>query len=365
MSKRFILLLLVFTMVFSVLTACTQGADTSMEGNTPSNSENNGNGVEDGTDDQSNDPEGDDVDGLDPITTDDITLTYACWGLHEKGEIEARDKQLEAFMEEYPNINVDFVEIDQDTWGEALYNLAASGELPDVFWVFSVTNAVANQWALDVTDMFDADPDTEEIYEGIRELSTIDGRRFHTPGIMFPHLIFLNKTLFDKYNEPLPDYDWTFDDFKDIAVRLSHPEDYYFGTSNPIYFDLMDAWYNGTTRYGWDGKDYNLGETWAEAWNLRLDWIDQKVVEWMNEEEKEEVLGDPTAWPPGKGRVAMHIDWPWTIANFEDVVSEETGMEFLYYPLPQGPAGRQMALVDNSVIAATTEHPREAWELQK
>lgn len=365
MTKKLIALLLVLVMTLSVMTACSKG-DDGKSSTTPSSTPAADAPATSG--DESSGDAGDagkDAGGLPPMTTDNITLTYACWGLAEKGEIEVRDKQLAAFMEAYPNIKVEFVEIEQGSWDEALYNRAAAGTLPDVFWVFSVTNAVKNQWALDVTDIFDADPDTQEIYPGIREISKINGRRYHVPGIMFPHMIFLNKTLFDKYNVPLPSYDWTFEDFKKIAEEITHPEEYYFGTSNPIYYDLMDAWYNGTTRYGWDGQNYNLGQTWVDAWNLRLDWIDRKVVEWMSAEEKEQVLGDPSAWPPGKGRVAMHIDWPWTIAHFEDVVSPETGCEFLYYPLPQGPTGRQMAIVDNSVISATTQHPREAWELQK
>ena len=61
----------------------------------------------------------------------------------------------------------------------------------------------------------------------------------------------------------------------------------------------------------------------------------------------------------------MHIDWPWTIAYFDNVVSVETGSEFVYYPLPLGPSGEEMAIVDNGVINATTAYPREAWELAK
>ncbi len=360
-GKKSVVLLLAVVLMLSALTACKGGDRTADQ---PEGGKESGSANADG-DGKNGGEESGEEGGLDPMTKEDITLSYACWGQQEKGEPEVKDKQLQAFMDAYPNINVEFVEIEQDNWNEALYNNAASGTLPDVFWVFSVTDAVKNQWALDVTDLFDADPDTQEIYPGVRDLSTIAGHRFHVPCVMFPHMIFLNKTLFEKYNEPLPDYDWTVDDFKEIAERMSHPEDYYFGTSQPIYYDLMDAWENGKTRYGWDGENYDMGQTWVNAWNWRLDWIDQKVCEWMSEEEKQNVLGDPAAWPPGKGRVAMHIDWPWTIARFEDEVSEETGMEFLYYPLPQGTTGRQMALIDNSVISATTEHPREAWELQK
>ena len=85
----------------------------------------------------------------------------------------------------------------------------------------------------------------------------------------------------------------------------------------------------------------------------------------MSAEEKEAVLGDPGAWPPGKGRTAMHTDWPWTMAMFNTTVKEETGCEFVYYPLPMGEGKGELAIVDNGIISASTEHPREAWELAK
>lgn len=353
MKKRLIGLLLVLTMVVTMFSGCLGGGK-----------ENDPDKTSDGTGNQTSSDAGTDK-GLPPMTTENITLTYACWGLAEKGETEVRDKQLAGFMAKYPNIKVEFVNIDQGTWNEGLYNMAAAGTLPDVFWVFSVTEAVKNEWALDVTDMFNADPDTKEIYPSVREMAQINGRRYSVPTVMFPHVMFMNKTLFKKYNIPMPSYDWKVDEFIDLAKKLSHPEDYYFGTSNPLYYDLFDAWYNGNTRYGWDGKNYNLGEDWVKAMNLRYEFIDNKVCEWMTAEEKEKILGKPDAWPPGLGRTAMHIDWPWTIAMFQDVVPQQSGCEFTFYPLPKGPTGKQMAIIDNGVISATTQHPREAWELQK
>ncbi|MCR5756136.1 MAG: extracellular solute-binding protein [Acetatifactor sp.] len=304
--------------------------------------------------------------GLPEMTTDDITLTYACWGLAEKGEIEARDKQLQAFMEAYPNITVEFVNIDQTAWDDGLTTLAATGSLPDVFWVYSVTNAVANEWALDVTDFYENDPEAVEIYGSMVDNARIGGKLYGMPTVMFPYLVFLNKTVFEKYNEPLPSYDWTIDEFKEIAERITHPDEFYFGTSNPNYTDYFPAQYNaGQSAYGWDGESYHFDQTWVDALNLKYNWIDSGVCEWAPAEDKLRFLGDEGAWPPGFGRSAMHFDWTWTIAYFEDAVSAQSGCEFLYYPQPQGPSGAQMAVVDYGVISASTEHPREAWELQK
>ena len=372
MKRRITAFAVVFTLILTSFTAC--GGKAKDAANHPGNEQTgvNDDGKEEAKkDEDANAEEGTgneeaEESGLPPMTTEKITLSYACWGLGEKGETEAKDKQIAAFMEAYPNITVEFVTIDQPTWDEGLTTLAATGSLPDVFGVFSVTNAIMNQWALDVTEFAEMDPDVKEIYPSMLDISRIDGKLYSMPWVMFPQLVFVNKTLFEKYNEPLPSYDWTIDEFIDIATRISHPEDFNFGTSNPIYNDYFPAMYSDTqSMRGWDGKNYAFDQTWIDAMNLRYDFIDNGVCEWATPEQKLQWLGDEAAWPPGYGRSAMHWDWSWTIAVFEDAVKAQSGCEFLYYPQPKGPSGKQMAIVDYSIISATTEHPREAWELQK
>jgi multiple sugar transport system substrate-binding protein len=366
-TKKILAVLMVLSLMLSMLTGCSSNkkeAGTDTESTAVTDTSNN---ADDST---AENAEADDAaaeeSGLAPMTTDEITLTYACWGLGEKGEIEAKNKQIEAFMEAYPNITVEFVTIDQATWNDGLTSLAATGSLPDVFWTFSVTDSIMNEWALDVTDFYANDPDAKEVYPSMIENSRINGKLFSMPTVMFPYLTFVNKTLFEKYNEPLPSYDWTIEDFKEIATRMSHPEDFNFGTSNPNYPDYFPAQYSATqSMRGWDGSNYSFDQTWIDALNMKYDFIDNDIVEWESAEDKLKWLGDEGAWPPGFGRSAMHFDWTWTIAYFEDAVKQQSGCEFLYYPQPAGPSGRQMAVVDYGVISATTEHPREAWELQK
>ena len=304
---------------------------------------------------------------LPPMTTEEITLRYACWGQAEAGEPEVVQALIAQFEEAYPNINVEFVAIDQGTWDQTLTNLASQGELPDVFWVFSVSAAVANEWALDLTEYFEKDPDTKELFPSMVTSTKIGGKNFSYPAVLFPHVVFMNKTLFEKYNVEMPDpATWTWDDYFDLAEELSHPDEYYYGISNPLYTDLFPAAINGGQgKFGWDGEAYHFDDAWIEATEMRAEVINNKICEWMSAEEKESVLGDPGAWPPGKGRTAMHIDWPWTIAMFDTTVPAETGCEFVYYPLPKGESGEELGIVDNGIIAASTQYPREAWELAK
>ncbi|MGF7142733.1 multiple sugar transport system substrate-binding protein [Anaerotaenia torta] len=372
-AKKLLSVLMIMVLILSTLTACQE---KSTGGGNPdvTKATDQGSGTKDKdadadakTDTDTNADANADADSLlGPMTTENITLTYACWGLGEKGETEAKDKQIEAFMKAYPNIKVEFVTIDQAAWNDGLTTMAATGTLPDVFWTFSVTDAISNQWAMDVTEFFEKDPDAKDVYPSMVENARINGRLYSMPVVMFPYLVFLNKTLFEKYNEPLPSYDWTLDQFKDIAARISHPEDFNFGTSNPNYADYFPAQYtDNESMRGWDGSNYNFGQSWIDGLNLKYDFIDRDICEWESPEDKLKWLGDEGAWPPGFGRSAMHFDWTWTIAYFEDAVKAQSGCDFLYYPQPAGPSGRQMAIVDYGVISSTTEHPREAWELQK
>ena len=56
------------------------------------------------------------AEGLEPLTTDEITLRYACWGQAEAGEPEVLQALIAQFEEAHPNIHVEFVPIDQGTW---------------------------------------------------------------------------------------------------------------------------------------------------------------------------------------------------------------------------------------------------------
>ncbi len=304
--------------------------------------------------------------GLPAMTTEDITLTVAHWGQAEAGEPEVIEALIAQFEAQYPNINVEFVNIDQNTWDQTLTNLASEGNLPDVFWVFNVPNAVANEWALDITYYIENDPDAKEIYPTMVSGAKIGGKNFSYPAVLFPHVMLMNVTLFDQYNVELPDITWTWDDYFDLADELSHPEEYNFGVSQPLYTDLLPAAVHGNqAKWGWDGESFHFDEVWVEAEELRAEVINNKICEWMNEEEKSAVLGDPGAWPPGLGRTAMHIDWPWTLSQFQTFRKDETGCEWVFYPLPMGEGKGELAIVDNGVISAATEHPREAWELSK
>src|SRR5690625_4465500 len=118
-------------------------------------SKDNNNSVEDNGNNNGDEAES----ALEPMTEEDITLTYASWAHGELNKYLA-DK----FMEKYPNITVELVELEQDGWNDHIMNLASTGELPDVFWYLgNVDIAVRNAWLGDFTEYFDNDPESDTI----------------------------------------------------------------------------------------------------------------------------------------------------------------------------------------------------------
>jgi multiple sugar transport system substrate-binding protein len=363
MSKKTLSCLLALAFIAMIFAGCSSSTS-------PSNSAAGTTSETPATSSTPNDPQDPDdtpqeENTLPAVTTENITLSYAYWGQAEKGEPEVVEAQKAAFIAKYPNITLDFIQIEQTQWEEALTNLAATGMLPDVFGVFSVSRAVMNEWALPLGEFYEGDPEVKDLPEIFVNNAKIDGKQYSVPSVMFPHLVFVNETLFAKYNTPLPSYEWTLDEFFNLATSLAHGEEFYFGMSNPLFEDLYPAWFNGQGKWGWDGKNYNFDSVWANALIKKWELVDANICEWESAEDKEKFLGSADAWPPGFGRSAMHMDWPWTIAMFEDTVPAQSGSTFLYYPLPVGPSGNQLVIVDNAIIGASTKYPREAWELMK
>lgn len=299
--------------------------------------------------------------GIAPMTTEEITLTYASRG----EDIELTKALAAQFEAKYPNIHVEILELDYGTYDTALTDMAATQTLPDVFWVGSVTDAINNRWVINLDEYYAADPDAADISPAILKYSQIGGKRFCFPAACKPTVTVLNKTLFEKYNVELPAYDWTLEDFKAIAEELAHPENYDFAVPSHMNFD--EYLY---VHYGYDGESYAFDDTWVAIQEMAMEWRVNKVSEMMTNEEKEAVLGSADASILHAGHTAMSLTAQeygfWQLSGFLNGSAEETsGCEFLIYPLPSTELASDEAIVDYAVISSSCKYPREAWELGK
>jgi len=302
--------------------------------------------------------------------TKEIVLSYADWGNQVINQ-----KLIDAFMEEYPNIRVELRLDISGSGGEFtgnLLNAQAAGVLPDVFAIDNVPTGLANGMLLDITEYWDADPETDAVYPNIATAAVYNGARFAVPSFQFIRGIYLNITLLERYNIDIPEKDWTYTEYIDIARRLRQAGrnegvfgiDPWFGALDfeQIFptLDNADVGYNT-----WDGEGFNFtSQAWIDAYNLRLDIQNERVVATYSEEEQA-ALSAAQAWPWYDGDIGMKVDGSWNLWMVDDMF-EANGIEVGFWPYPGGDAGQfPPTILDFSVVSSQTENPEEAYLLAK
>lgn len=315
---------------------------------------------------------GDSTDPSDPDgsgSNNEIVLSYADWG-----DQDLNEALVEAFMEEYPNIRV---ELRQDISGaggeftDNLINAQAAGVLPDVFAIDNVPTGLGNGMLLDITEYFDADPETDLIYPNIKEAAVYNGARYAVPSFQFIRGVYLNISLFEEYNIAIPDKDWTYDEFIDVArqLRQAGRNDYIYGI-DPWYGNLdfevvvptqddVNMGYNT-----WDGVQFNFtDQAWIDAYNLNLQLNSENVAAAFTEDELADIGAD--VWPWFAGYIGMKIDGSWNMWMIDDMF-EQNNLEVGFWPYPGGDAGQfPPTILDFSVVSSQTDHPEEAYLLAK
>ncbi len=302
-------------------------------------------------------------------STSNIVLSYADWG-----DQELNKALIDAFMEENPHIRV---ELRQDITGagasftESLLNAQAAGVLPDVFAIDNVPTGYGNGMLLDISEYWDADPDTELIYPNIAETAVYGDGRYAIPSFQFIKGIYLNLNIFEQYNIDLPDYDWKYDEFVDIAIEIRQAgiNDYVYGIDP--WFGVLDfeaIWptqdHEDVGYQTWDGERFNFNTPmWIEAYEARLDLMQRDVVASFTEEEMA-AIGE-NVWPWAAGYIGMRIDGSWNLWMVESMY-EDYGIELGFWPYPGGAAGQfPPTILDFAVVSSQTDHPQEAYELAK
>lgn len=352
---------LIATMGMS-LVGCSGGGsnsiNTSTDTNTPAQESNT---ASDGTEEVASEGE------LPAMTTENITLTYASWD-----NMQLQEYLVEKFMEKYPNITVELINMDLGTWNEGLFNLASAGSLPDAFWYLGdCTAPLDNGWFYDMTELYNADPENEKVVDSLKPAGIFNGKRLSAACKNLPFAVFLDRAVFEKLNVPMPSSDWTYSEMIELAKKMTVPEQNIYGMN--MYTQLLtiapivnqDAW----GEFGWDGTTFDLTGDYADAYEQQREFFRTKVFPpAFGSEEAAQAFGDPNVWSASTGKLAMQVDAVWTANLFETPEFKDKGIDFVIYPVPKGDNASTLhkpSFVDFGGLGATTEHPREAYELLK
>jgi len=316
-----------------------------------------------------------------------IELTYADWG-----DQEFNQRMIDAFMVMYPNIRVT-LRTDITGSGAAftgnLVTAAQAGLLPDVFATDNVPTVVNADLTMDVAALWDADPDTQYVYDNIALTAVYNGKRFAVPSFQFLKGILINLDIFGEANLQTvsgkyriddwgyPEKDWTFSEFIEIAKAIKNFD--LVNTENLVVG--MDTWY-GTPDFQQVWPMMNDANVQYDTWDgsafhyTSADWVfamEQKVAlhqltDGTTTRFRQE---DYDACPPLQtymiqtGYAAMDIEgsWQfWVITN----AKEENDINLGFWPYPSGSEGLfPPTILDYQCVSSQTLYPQAAYLLAK
>ena len=147
--------------------------------------------------------------------------------------------------------------VDWDNYWTLLEAGASGGQMPDVFWMHSNTAQMymENDLLLNLDDYIANDDtvDMSKFYEGVVELYNRDdnGSQYALPKDHDTIALLYNKAIFDKYGVDYPTDDWTWEDVRDAAAKITEA-----GKADEVYgyaintSNNQDGWYNIVYDYG-------------------------------------------------------------------------------------------------------------------
>jgi multiple sugar transport system substrate-binding protein len=190
---------------------------------------------------------GDDGDGgEDTGAATGKTVTITFW----HGANQSAGKAINALVDKF-NASQDRVRVDSqigapaDGLLEKTTAALAGGKYPDVVYQFgpNIANLARSPKALDLTDAVkDSAWNWDDFFPAARDAVTVDGKIRAIPALIDSMAVVYNKKLFREAGIEPPKAGWTWDDYREIARKLTDADAGRFGTGWPGVGDEDTTW---------------------------------------------------------------------------------------------------------------------------
>ena len=312
-----------------------------------------------------------------------VNLTYALW---DQNEEVGYKQSIAQFMKLHPNIHVT---IEQTAWAQYWQKLTtqfAAGNAPDVFWdhLAYFPQFVQQGQLMNLSPLISQDKiDMSQYYPTLVKEWTYSSNAYGLPKDWDTIALLYNKQLFQKAGLPAPtDLTWNPTDggtLLQMAQKLTldqngkHPGDAGFDAKHIKQYGFVSEnnsqeWYwnfiamnGGTFLNKTFGQDFQFNQPESvQALQFLVDLINKYHVsppasETNNNGSDAEQLFEAN-------HAAMILAGSWNLSSISQAMNSPWGVA----QLPAGPKG--VASVFNGLtdgIYAKTQHPKEAWELEK
>ncbi len=294
-------------------------------------------------------------------------LSFMMWG--DPAELTVWNQIVSDFQAANPNITVKVEVSDWDSYWTKLKTLLAAKTPPDMFAIDAplYLDYQSKGVLLNLTPYLDANPGMlDGLYPQTLQAYQTPQGYFGLPRDFQTIVLFYNKAMFDKAGLGYPNADWTWDDLRAAAKKLTldtngDGKTDQYGFSFDMW-DMEPGYSEAIWSYGGDiiSADHSktlLGEPAArQAWQLLYDmtFVDKSVPD---SNTSGQYGGDTFL----AGVSAMTPLGHWVVPGYADA-----NLKFDAAPMPKGPAGRFTSVNSAGfVIAKGSKHPAEAFTFLK
>lgn len=282
-----------------------------------------------------------------------VNLTWQMWG--DENDAALWKSLADLVTEEYPNITVTAQISGWTDYWTRLPVLASSGQIADLVAMqsmrmpsfYSILEPLDAYFA---SDGFDVSPFETSIIAGLGH----DGTQYALPYDVGPWMVFYNRDKFAAAGLAEPALDWTFDDFKAAAQKLTEGEN--FGYAGQAFDFIAGPVALGAEYFNADNQFdvTNAGYVDAVGKFVDLTAVDKASPVFAS--------GAGAVTASGRfasGNAAMYIDGPWSLISTQGSVDFKMGVA----PLPRGEGESRFITAGSGWgISATSPHKEEAYK---
>jgi multiple sugar transport system substrate-binding protein len=289
-----------------------------------------------------------------------VTITFA----YSAPDVGYYETLIEQFNEQHPGITVELVAEEDPTSAE---------DLPDVFIVspFQFGDLLGQGAILSLDSLVAEDAfDLADLYPGSVNLCTRDGQLYALPAGLDMMVLYYNRDLFDTYAVPYPQSGWTWDDFLNDALAISHPDAGVFGyvAVHPYIGSLSFIYQHGGRIL--DDMQNPTRTTFDDPLTIEaLDWYARLTSEYHVVPTRSELFDEPFNNSPEVGvyasRVGMWIEWLSLRgggSGIETAWPGEWEMSWGMVPLPRDAQAATLAYVVGYAISSQSAYPEASWQ---
>ena len=284
------------------------------------------------------------------------------WETPNGDSYQILDDAIRRFERSHERVRVEYVSgITPDSYSEWLAERILKGTEPDLYFVlpedFNLLVTCGALARLDALMESDDDFDPSLYYQPSLRSGTFDGKQYALPHESVPTIMFVNRTLLERNGIPMPDNEWTWNDFYDICRRVTNVEARQFGAYD--YTWLHALYSNGAALFSKNGTACYLSD---EKIRSAIQFV--KSLRDLNGgyqvTARDFDLGNVAFRPFLFSEYRAYQPYPWRVKKY-------SSFQWDCVPMPAGPHGENVSELHTMLlgISSRTRQQALAWEFCK